>query len=100
MSCANNDAIFAFLLIYDGFHKGEKNFIKILRQEKRYSARQRNFIMDNDLVYHSIDCCEFKGRLISCTGNLTLEMIVTVFKRLRNYRPYILLKLVQFTLNK
>jgi len=56
--------------------------------------------MDNDLVYHSIDCCEFKGRLISCTGNLTLEMIVTVFKRLRNYRPYILLKLVQFTLNK
>jgi len=53
------------------FYKGKQNFIKILRnindtvnfkEYQRCSERQlfNTFIVSNGLVYHSIDCCEYK----------------------------------------
>jgi len=59
-------------------------------------------IIGNGLVYHSIDCCEYKGQPISCTDDLTLEQIVSFKFHISESRSQgcILLKLAEFRVNE
>jgi len=88
MSCTNNDAVNAYVFVNVMlFTKGNTIFPDILRHDKCYSATDflnKSFIMGNGLIYHSIDCREYKGLMIFCAGNLTHELIVFKFSYLIN----------------
>ena len=53
--------IFMFLLIMMVFTNEYRILIKYLRQDKCHSTSELlYFLVHNDLIHHSVDCCEYK----------------------------------------